>query len=370
MSARADEIEDFLTRAGWADARREAIPGDASTRRYERLFRGGRSYILMDQPRGAETAACPPEATPDERRALGYNALARLAGPDTRPFAAIAGYLRKRGFSAPELFAEDHARGLLVLEDLGRDRYAESVEKGADATLLYGAAMDLLAALHAEAAPATLPIQGGAVPLLTYDAAALAVESDLLIEWFLPLATGRPTPPDQAAAYRGLWAEALAALPQDRAVLTLRDYHAENLLWLPDRSETARVGLIDFQDGLAGNRAYDLISLLEDARRDVDPALAAAMTKRYVGAVRAREPGFDADAFALAAALLAAQRNAKIIGIFARLWKRDGKPRYLSYLPRLWGYMARDLAHPRLARLKRWFDGAVPAELRGALPPR
>jgi aminoglycoside/choline kinase family phosphotransferase len=150
-------------------------------------------------------------------------------------------------------------------------------------------------------------------------------------------------------------------------VLVLRDYHAENLMWLDERSGIARSGQLDFQDALAGSPAYDVVSLLEDARRDVPPPLAAAMIERYITGRKARDASFDVEGFKLAAALLAAQRNTKIVGIFARLWKRDGKPRYTKFLPRMWGYLDRDLRHPKLAALKQWFDKSIPPAWRGAL---
>ena len=159
----------------------------------------------------------------------------------------------------------------------------------------------------------------------------------------------------------------MAQLKTDAPVVVLRDYHAENLMWIDGRAGVARAGLLDFQDALAGSPAYDLISLVEDARREVSVDLAHEMTRRYIAARKARDAGFDEEAFRFAAALLAAQRNTKIIGIFARLWKRDGKARYTQYLPRMWGYLDRDLSHPALHGLKSWFDRHVPRAWRGTL---
>jgi hypothetical protein len=192
----------------------------------------------------------------------------------------------------------------------------------------------------------------------------MLAETDLLTEWFLPLALGRPAHLEELAEHRRLWAEALSRVPGRRNAFVHRDYHAQNLLWLPGRSGVARVGLIDFQDALAGSRAYDLISLTEDARRDVSPGLAELTTAHYLAAMRAQGVAVDEAAFRAEMAVMAAQRNAKIVGIFARLYRRDGKARYLSLLPRVWAYLERDLAHPALAPLAAWYDRVIPRERR------
>jgi aminoglycoside/choline kinase family phosphotransferase len=358
----------FIDKAGWAGAELHPLTGDASTRRYVRLARRGHTAMLMDQPRGAEAAACPPTASAEERRKLGYNAMARLAGPDCRPFAALASYLRGRGLSAPEIIAHDYDTGFLLIEDLGDGRFADLMAGGRAETPLYETAIDALIDLHEAAAPKTLKAPGaGEVHLLAYDPVAMEAEVMLLPEWFIPAASGKKLADDAVAAYVAAWRAALALLKVDVPVVVLRDYHAENLMWIDDRVGVARAGLLDFQDALGGSPAYDLISLVEDARREVSLDLAQAMTKRYIAARKARASGFDEEAFRFAAALLAAQRNTKIVGIFARLWKRDGKPRYTKFLPRMWGYLERDLSHPALKPLKAWFDTHVPREWRGAL---
>ena len=367
-SPRQDQIAAFAKSAGWGDAQMQPLPGDASTRRYIRLVRAGGSAMLMDQPRGAETAACPPDASEADRRQLGYNAMARLAGPDCRPFAALSSFLRSHRFSAPEIIAHDYASGFLLIEDLGDGRFADLISGGQPERPLYETAVDVLAALHAVPAPATLPVPGaGHVPLLGYDTLAMEAEVKLLTEWFYPAASGHALADDAAQAFVAAWQSALSQLKTSDAVVVLRDYHAENLMWLDERSGPSKAGLLDFQDALAGSPAYDLVSLTEDARRDVSPELAASVTDRYVARRRSDDASFDADAFRFAAALLAAQRNTKIVGIFARLWKRDGKPRYTQFLPRMWGYLDRDLSHPAMAELKRWFDRHIPREMRGTL---
>ena len=359
---RADAIEVFLAASGWGAATRAPLPGDASTRRYERLTLNGRCAMLMDQPQSAETPAAPANATPDERRALGYNAIARLAGADCGRFIAASTYLRKRGLSAPQIYAADPAQGLVLIEDLGDALYADVVT-GANEVDLYRAAAEVLAVLHADAAPALLPPDK---PLHAFDETAQLAEIDLLTEWFMPVALGRKPGAGEVAEHRALWRATLAEARKRDAVFVHRDYHAQNLLWLPDRAGAARVGLIDFQDAVAGSKAYDLISLIEDARRDVAPEIAEATTRHYLTAMHDQGTPLDDAAFRAQMAVMAAQRNAKIVGIFARLYKRDGKPRYLAYLPRVWGYLNNDLEHLAMAGLKAWYDRAIPREKRGA----
>jgi aminoglycoside/choline kinase family phosphotransferase len=315
--------------------------------------------MLMDQPQHAETPTASVNATPEERRALGYNAIARLAGADCARFVAAAQYLRGVGLGAPDIYAGDTAQGFLLLEDLGDDLYSDVLSAGGSEETLYGAAIDALAVLHASPAPALLAKDK---PLFAYDETALIAETDLLTEWFLPAALGRPCSEAEREEHRGLWREALKPLHANGRVFVHRDYHAQNLMWIPGRSGVGRVGMVDFQDAVAGAPAYDLISLLEDARRDVPMELAEAMTARYASGMDKA----DAEAFRASAALLAAQRNAKIIGIFARLSARDKKPRYLAFLPRVWRYMERDVEHPSLAALKAWYDRTIPKDARGA----
>ncbi len=365
-SAREDAIAGFLSDAGWGSAERHPLPGDASTRRYIRLHLGGRTAMLMDQPRHAESPAASPDATPEQRRALGYNALARLAGADCARFVAVAEYLRGQGLAAPEILAADTVQGLLLLEDLGFDLYTDVLSRNGDERAMYEAAIDALVRLHAAPAPHALAADK---PLFAYDETAQLAEVDLLTEWFLPAAIGRPADAAEIEEHRTLWRTALAALAGGPRVFVHRDYHAQNLIWRNARSGLARVGVIDFQDALAGSPAYDLISLLEDARRDVAPQLAEAMTERYLGNARVLGAPLDPERFRASAALLAAQRNAKIIGIFARLAKRDLKPRYLVHLPRVWGYMQHDLEHSALRPLKSWYDATLPCAVRGVLRP-
>jgi len=356
-------IDDFLKRAGWGDAERVPLSGDASTRRYVRLWQDGSSALLMDQPQGAEAPAAPAGATPEERKALGYNAVARLAGADCARFIAAANYLRGLGLSAPAILADEAAEGLVLMEDLGTELFTDSLAKGADEQQLYQGAAEVLARLHLEAAPAVLP---PGKQLHPYDETALLAETDLLTEWFFPVGLKRKASAAEASEFRELWRQALKPFTDGPSVFVHRDYHAQNLMWLPNRKGAAQVGLIDFQDAVAGSPAYDMISLTEDARRDVSPKIARATLSHYLHTVRAQGAPVDEEAFAAAMAVFAAQRNTKIVGIFARLFRRDGKPRYLSLLPRVWFYLNADLNHPALAALKSWYDRVIPFEARSA----
>lgn len=318
------QISAFLKAAGWGDAARLPLAGDASARRYERLSRGSARAILMD-------------VAPD-------------FGLSVTPFLAIDDWLRAAGLSAPAVLAADEAAGLLVLEDLGDDLFARiCAAEPHRAEALYAAAVDLLADMQDLAPPA------GAFTPAAYDLPFLMREARLAIEWYLPGATGQTTSPALAAAFDAATAEAFAPFAVTETIV-YRDYHAENLLWLAERTGPARVGLLDFQDMLIGHPAYDLVSLLKDARRDVDPELRHRMQARYVA-----RRGLDAAAFNHAAHALSAQRNLKIIGLFARLARRDGKPRYLDLLPRVWGYLEDDLSHPALAPLAALVAAEMPA---------
>jgi len=321
---RADEIAAFLAREGWRAAERHPLAGDASARRYQRLRRGSARAILMDVP--------------------------PASGLDVVPFLAVTRWLRAGGFSAPEVLAADPARGLVLLEDFGDDLLARlCAEDPGREPGLYAAAVDLLADLQ------RLPPPAGDWTPPPYDMPVLLREARLFVEWYLPAATGCPVPSGVASEFDALARAAFAPVARP-TVPIYRDYHAENLIWLPERRGHARVGLLDYQDMLVGHPAYDLASLLEDARRDVPPELRAAMLARY-----AARSGRDAEAVADATATLAAQRNLKIMGLFTRLCRRDGKARYLGYLPRVWAHLARDLAHPPLAPLAAFVARHAPA---------
>lgn len=353
---------DFLKGAGLSDAARAALPGDASTRRYERLTTAdGATLMLMDQAPAAESPPADPSWTPEQRHAAGWNAVARLSAGRIEAFAAVAAQLKSLGLSAPAIPALDAANGLAVLEDFGDDLFARVIEGGADETPLYLAAVDALATLHdAGNPPGVLHGPGGDWPLLTYDETALQGGADLFVEW-LPRLDDRLAFDDAAVAdWRAAWAPIVASGAAGASVMAHRDYHAENLIWLPERDGPARVGMIDFQDAVRAHPSWDLHSLLQDARRDVSPALEAEALDRYF----ARRPGVDRAAFMADYAGLAALNEARIIGIFARLIARDGKPRYRQFLPRMWRHLNANLEQPALAPVARWFDRHVPTEVR------
>ena len=336
MSSRAEMIEAFLRLHGWAGADRAALASDASFRSYTRLVGDGGRALLMDAPPETE---------------------------DLHSYLDIAGHLGGLGYSAPDILAADPDAGLALIEDLGIATFthilAVAEEDGREEPL-YRLAVDLLIDLHRQgdlAIPAKLD---------PYDDARLIAEAELLTDWFLPAVAGAPALAAVREDYVAAWR---AVLPAVRAVpesLVLRDYHVDNLILLDDRHGVAACGLLDFQDAVRGPVAYDLVSLLEDARRDVAPATVAAMRARYLAAF----PGLDSGAFAAAYAVLGAQRNAKIIGIFTRLSRRDGKNTYLDNLPRVWRRLEAGLADPVLEPVRAWFDREVPPALRIAPPYR
>ncbi len=297
------------------------MTADASFRSYERLHApDGSSAILMNAP-------------PDTNEGVDI-------------FVTIAGILSGYGYSAPRILAQDVAGGLLLIEDLGDDLYARLCRSRPQLEPpLYEAAVDLLIDLSRQPRPTGLQ---------PYSDAVYRREAGLVTDWYLrgSATSGRHASPEQ---YLNLVSDACAAAAPFDPVLVMRDYHAENLLWLPDRHGVARVGLLDFQDALLGHPAYDLVSLLEDARRDTSPALQQAMKQRYIAGTAT-----DPQAFEYAYCALGAQRNLKIVGIFARLFLRDGKAGYLGLIPRVWGHLQRDLAHPDLKDLRRWVEQNVP----------
>ena len=314
-----DGVDNFLASAGWTGAAIEPLAGDASFRRYFRVRQGEKTAMLMDAP--------PPQEDP-------------------APFLRAAKWLDANGMRAPVILAEDTGRGLVLLEDFGEARMRDYLDQWPDDEReIYRGAVDTLAALH------RLPPG----PFLDYSLSEYMREARLFTEWYCP-AQGLTV---DTGGFAGAWEDALCPLlPRQRpGVTVLRDYHAENIMLLGGLDKQ---GLLDFQDALVGHPAYDLVSLLQDARRDVSPELEADMFDHYVK-VTGQGDDFLADY-----ARLGAQRNAKIVGIFVRLWKRDGKPRYLDLIPRVWSLLERDLTHPALAPVARWFDANIPDELRQA----
>jgi aminoglycoside/choline kinase family phosphotransferase len=358
---REAERRAFLAAAGLGDARREPLPGDASTRRYERLFPAdGPSLMLMDQAASAESPPADPSWSPERRRAEGWNAVARLSAGRIEAFAAVAAHLRAAGLSAPDMPALDAPAGLAVLEDFGEGVFARVIEDGQDETPLYLAAVEALARLHAAGAPSILTGPAGDWPLQTYDETALQGGADLFVEWLPRLRPELRFDDAVIAEWREAWAPVVAEGAAGASVMAHRDYHAENLIWLPERDGVARVGMIDFQDAVRAHPSWDLHSLLQDARRDVSPELEAEALDHYFAVADVA----DREAFLRGYAGLAALNEARILGIFARLIARDGKPRYAAFMPRMWAHLNRNLTRPGLAGVARWIDRHVPAEVR------
>jgi tRNA threonylcarbamoyl adenosine modification protein YjeE len=324
--------------------------GDSPSARW-----GEETAILMDQPRQPDG--------PPIRNGQPYSRFAHLA-EDVRPFVAVASALREAGASAPEIYAADLDRGFLVIEDFGDRVYGAEVARGASQPELWHAATDALLALSRHPVPDEIALPDGTAHRVPQqDAAVLGIEVELLPDWYWPAVHGTPIPPHIRAEFMAAWDGVFARLAGEPRGWVLRDFHSPNLVWLPGRDGARRAGLLDFQDALQGSLAYDLVSLLQDARLDVPAALEDELLAYYVGGRRA-EPGFDADAFRFAYAALGVQRNTKILGIFARLAMRDGKPSYLRHIPRIWRYLARGLAHADLAPLARWFDTHLPDRVR------
>jgi aminoglycoside/choline kinase family phosphotransferase len=311
-------VDEFLDEAGWSGAAVEPLVGDASFRRYFRVRNGTKTAMLMDAP--------PPHEDPG-------------------PFLHVDKWLCAHGMRAPRIYAERPRQGLVLIEDFGHDRMRDWLDANPDAEeRVYARAIDALVTLHRKPPG----------PFEPYDLEVYQRETGLFVEWYCPAMKLQV----DTGAWTVAWEQVLAPLiaRQDPGVTVLRDYHAENIMLLPNGEQ----GLIDFQDALVGHPAYDLVSLLQDARRDVSPELERAMLDRYQSQVEAG-PEFGADY-----ARLGAQRNAKIVGIFARLWLRDGKARYLAMIPRVWEAMERDLAHPALDPVADWFAANIPNELRAA----
>ena len=343
-------VRGILEAADFLDAERTFMMGDASTRAYERLVKrdGTRAILMISPPR--------PDGPPI-RFGKPYSAIAHLA-EDIRPYIAIDGGLRALGLSAPEIYAYNSATGLAIIEDLGADllytddgiipeRYAEAVA--------------VLARLHAAQTPITLPDgDGGTYDIPPYDIEALTIEIELLAEWYAPHIAKVMVSSGAKAGFVALWRDAFADILAAPVTLTLRDYHSPNLLWLADREGASRVGVIDFQDAVLGHPAYDVASLLQDARVTIPADVELRLLSLYAKLRREQDPAFDIMAFAKAYAILGAQRATKILGIFARLDKRDRKPQYLVHLPRLQAYLRKNLAHPALAEIKSWVEQNVP----------
>jgi len=346
----------FLVRAGWGMAGRGFLEVDASARRYERLRLDGERAVLMDMPAMPDGPAV--------KDGKPYSAIAHLA-ENCRAVVAVNGELLRQGFSAPQVMACDLERGFVLIEDMGDRVFGRMMAAGEDMGEPLLAATTALAEIAERDWPAEAPLPDGSFHRLApYDAGAQEIELSLLLDWFWPLLRGGPVTAAAREEYEAAWRAALGHGVADRPVWVLRDYHSPNLIWLPEREGVRRVGMIDTQDALLGHPAYDLASLLQDARVDIAAQTADDLFDFYCALRGTMTDSFDRDAFAAAYRVLGAQRASKILGIFARLWKRDGKPRYLRHLPRVSRILERNLAHPALTPVRDWFERHLPASAR------
>ena len=336
MGTREQLIETFLEAAGWRAAVRTPVSGDASSRSYERLTRGKEKAVLMNAP-------FEPNNDP-------YTTKAKLAGSDPHAFICLATALTRRGFSAPHILSADMDNGLLLLEDLGADLFAQVLKREPRKEReLYSEAVSCLAAIYRSSFANNIQARDANWHIRTYDAEALQAEADLFLDWYIP-EFDTPLNETAKAEWRAIWAQAYTHLDAHAPGLALRDFHAENIFWLPERTATGEIGLIDFQDALFAHPSYDLVSLLEDARRDVDEHMVDGLIHQFC-----EESGIpDDDKFRAAYAVMGAQRNAKILGIFVRLARRDGKQHYLDMIPRVAAHFARDLSHPVFEPMRAW----------------
>ncbi|GBF28394.1 tRNA threonylcarbamoyladenosine biosynthesis protein TsaE [bacterium MnTg02] len=358
--ARLQAMNAFLGEAGWGQARRAFLQGDASSRAYIRLAAGERRAVLMDAPRQPDG--------PPVSGGRPYSALAHLA-EDIRPFVAIAEALRGAGLSVPEIDAADLDNGFLLLEDMGSRGFMAEAGGGRPLAEFYGPATDVLVMLRRAAIPAKLSLPDGtSYRLPDYDQGALTIEVKLVIDWYWPAVKGDRAPDEIEQDFLARWTPLFDRVLSGSKGWVLRDYHSPNLFVLEGSSGAQNIGVIDFQDAVSGHAAYDLAALLQDARLDVPAALEAELFARYCEACAAQDPSFELAEFETAYAILGAQRNTKILGIFARLAVRDHKRNYLQHMPRIWSYLGRNLQHPDLAELKTWFDRHFPSELRGTVP--
>jgi hypothetical protein len=355
---RLKALREFLDSAGYMEATRRRMAGDASTRSYARLLRGEDVVILMNFPRRPDGAAI--------YNGKSYSAVVHLA-EDVKPFVAVDEGLRARGVSAPAIHHADLDLGFLITEDFGSEGVVEG-DPPRPIIARYEAAADLLARLHGQSLPRSLPLAGrDDYDIPVFDIEALLTEIGLVIEWYLP-DRGREPSDHARAEFLAMWQGLLRKPVSAPHTWVLRDYHSPNLIWLPDRTGDERVGVIDFQDTVLGPRAYDVVSLLQDARIDVPESTELMLLTRYIKARLAADRGFDPAEFAEHYAIMSAQRNTRLLGTFARLNRRDGKPHYLRHQPRIWTYLQRSLAHPSLSHIRGWYQENVPPPAAGSGP--
>jgi N-acetylmuramate 1-kinase len=348
--ARLRALREFLETSGFIEATRRRMNGDASTRSYARLIRDDGIVILMNFPRRPDGAAI--------YNGKSYSAAVHLA-EDVRPFVAIDEGLRAQGVSAPAIHHSDLDHGFLITEDFGNEGVIEG-DPPRPIAERYEVATDMLAALHGRSLPDILPLPGhGDYAIPVFDTEALLIEIGLMPEWYLPDRNAELTD-EKRAEFFAMWRELLQKPLAAPKTWVLRDFHSPNLIWLGKRTGIERLGVIDFQDTVLGPQSYDVVSLLQDARIDVPESLELTLLSRYIKARRTENAGFDPAGFAELYAIMSAQRNTRLLGTFARLNRRDGKPHYLRHQPRIWTYLQRSLAHPALADLRDWYLANVP----------
>ncbi len=359
MTEREQARADFLSGAGWGEAELISMGQDASTRSYMRLAGPMGNAILMDAPPSSESAPCGPDASEYDRIIAGWNARTRLAACRVDAFVGVAEHLRALDLSAPTIIAYDVEQGFAIIEDLGNGVFAREIEAGQDERELYLVAIDALAKIHNTPAPETVTAGSWVWPILAYDRLAMTTGADLFPKWYPAYDTSVRFSGDLARHYDDIIAglsDHLASLPK---VLMMRDYHAENLLWMPERDGLAKVGILDFQDAVRGPAAWDIAMFVQDARRDVSPELQQEVVQRYVQLAGLKEDDFYRDL-----AIAGAVNALRILGVFARLITRDGKPRYEQFMEREWGHLEDCFVHPALAELKAVMAQAVPGRKR------
>jgi N-acetylmuramate 1-kinase len=344
-------INAFLARHNWQAETRSFLEGDASSRRYEMLTGPTRQALLMDMPHRPDG--------PPVRNGLPYSAIAHLA----EGLSAVIGVnrqLRDFHYSAPEVYGHDITQGLAVIELLDGAVYGKMRQSGVDMNAPMLAAVDVLADMAHKHWPIENVIDANLSRIIPhYDQGAMLIEVDLILSWYFPYRMGKPASEELQQSFANVWLRLFPKLVTDHPVWVMRDYHSPNLLWLPEREGLQRVGIIDSQDAVMGHPAYDLVSLLQDARLDI-PEAETTMLYQHYEVCRKSKGGFDSKDFARAYAILGAQRATKILGIFARLAKRDGKPGYLRHMPRVARYLLQNLDHPELHELKLWFSNNLP----------
>jgi N-acetylmuramate 1-kinase len=352
-------IRDFLIRSGWGDASTvmSYLQGDASPRRYARIRKpDGSRAILMDSPQQPDG--------PPIRDGKSYSAIAHLA-ENVKAFVAIDKALEATGLTVPRILSEDLESGLLLIEDFGDAVFGSMVKAGADQEALWKRGVDVLLSLRSHRPPRAVELSDGSTFVIPVcDADVLEIETELLLDWYWPAVKGEIAPEAKRDQFKSLWRPIFDRVLSQPKCWLLRDFHSPNLIELNDRPAPRDVGIIDFQDAMIGPAAYDLVSLLQDARLDVAHERASRLLEHYTASAANREPDFDTAAFRATYAALGAQRNTKILGIFARLAVRDGKTQYLAHIPRIWRYLEADLEHQDLAALKAWYDENLPRSLR------